>query len=75
MAHISRRAKNRNTKSKQHSRALPFVSVYSGQVCLGHVLSLGFRGFEAFDAGEQSIGTFSTQRAAAAALVESGGER
>jgi hypothetical protein len=49
------------------------VSVYSDDQhrhCLGHVLARGKCGFEAFDAGDQSIGIFETQGEAAHALLE-----
>jgi hypothetical protein len=45
------------------------VSVYAGQVCLGFVLARGDAGFEAFNADEQSLGLFPTQREAAAAIM------
>jgi hypothetical protein len=37
------------------------VSVYDGQVCLGFVIARGRRGYEAFDAGERSLGVFETR--------------
>jgi hypothetical protein len=45
------------------------VAVYDGQRCLGHVLGRGKAGFEAFDADSQSLGTYPSQREAAAAIM------
>jgi hypothetical protein len=36
--------------------------------CLGHLLRRGSKGWEAFDRGEHSLGLYSDQAAAAAAL-------
>ncbi len=44
------------------------VYVYDGRTCLGHIISRGIAGFEAFDVDDRSIGIFATQAAAAAAL-------
>ena len=52
----------------------PLVSIYDGRECLGHVLSRGPKGFEAFDRDDQSVGIFETQRQAAnALLIKEGG--
>jgi hypothetical protein len=48
-----------------------WVSVYDGQRCLGHIISRGRDGHEAFDLDDKSVGIFPTQREAAAALVRS----
>jgi len=48
--------------------SLNWVAIYAGQTCVGHVLSRGPHGFEAFDADDQSVGLFETQSAAANAL-------
>jgi hypothetical protein len=45
-----------------------FVYVYDGRTCRGHVINRGPQGFEAFDHDDRSVGVFSTQREAAAAL-------
>jgi hypothetical protein len=45
-----------------------WVSVYSGQTCIGFLLSRGCTGVEAFDASDRSLGLFPTQAEAAAAL-------
>jgi hypothetical protein len=57
------------TTDKTSSRAM--VSVYDGQRCVGFVLSRGPKaGFEAFDANEVSVGFYSTQTAAADAIIK-----
>jgi hypothetical protein len=45
------------------------VSVYDGRACLGFILARGKLGFEALDREEHSLGLFSTQREAAAAIM------
>ena len=47
----------------------PLSYVYDGQQCVGHVLSRGKAGFEAFDPNDISLGIFETQRQAANALL------
>jgi hypothetical protein len=47
----------------------PLAYVYDGQQCLGHVLSRGPKGFEAYDRNDRSLGVFETQRQAANALL------
>jgi hypothetical protein len=47
--------------------------VYDGRQCLGHVLSRGPKGFEAFDRDDKSLGIFETRRQAANALLIEGG--
>jgi hypothetical protein len=50
------------------TRAKPtssWFSIYSGQLCIGHVLSRGPKGFESFDTNDKSLGTFSTMKLAA----------
>jgi hypothetical protein len=49
---------------------MSLIYVYDGRACLGHVLSRGKLGFEAFDLDEKSLGLFPTQRAAATAIME-----
>ncbi len=50
----------------------PFIYVHDGRACLGHVLSRGKEGFEAFDADDKSLGLYSAQALAVAALSEGG---
>jgi hypothetical protein len=45
------------------------VSVYSGRDCVGHIISRGPQGFEAYDRDDRSLGFFSSQEAAAHALA------
>ncbi len=47
----------------------PLAYVYHGRECLGFVLARGKLGFEALDREEHSLGLFSTQREAAAAIT------
>jgi hypothetical protein len=46
-----------------------WVSVYDGQRCLGHIISRGRDGYEAFDVDDRSVGLYPNQREAAAALM------
>ena len=56
-------------KDREASTERPaFQSVYSGRVCLGHLLARGKLGFEAFDADDRSLGLFATERDAADAI-------
>jgi hypothetical protein len=50
----------------------PMISVYDGRECVGFVIARGKLGFEAFDRNERSVGTYSTQREAVAAIPERG---
>jgi hypothetical protein len=45
-------------------------SVYDGRQLVGWVLARGRRGFEAFTAGERSLGMFKTQDAAISACMK-----
>jgi hypothetical protein len=53
----------------------PWVAVYGGQRCIGHILSRGKLGFEAFDAHDRWLGLHATQKLAANALSEREGGR
>jgi hypothetical protein len=44
------------------------LSVYSGTVCLGHLLNRGKLGWEAIDTDDRSLGVFPTQQAASDAI-------
>jgi hypothetical protein len=50
----------------------PLLSISDGQVCVGFVLARGRRGYEAFDAGERSLGVFETRDAAINKLKDNG---
>jgi hypothetical protein len=55
------------------SKPLPttgLLSVYDGQICIGHLLARGKSGFEAFGADDKSLGTYRTQKEAIAAVTE-----
>jgi hypothetical protein len=47
----------------------PMHYVYDGRECVGFVLARGKLGFEALDCEEHSLGIFSTQCDAAAAIM------
>jgi len=44
------------------------VSVYAGQICVGHVISRGKTGYEAINRDDKPIGLFSSLDEAASAL-------
>jgi hypothetical protein len=46
------------------------ISVYSGRECLGHVLTRGKSGFQAFDVDDRSLGMFRTRSEAVDAVTE-----
>jgi hypothetical protein len=48
----------------------PMASIYNGRTCIGFVICRGPAGFEAFDAEQQSLGLFTTEREAVAATLE-----
>jgi hypothetical protein len=48
------------------------LSVYDGQLCLGHLLPRGKAGVEAYDRADRSLGIFPTQKAAADAVSAAG---
>jgi hypothetical protein len=48
----------------------PVLSVYDGRQCVGFVLARGRRGYEAFTAGERSLGVFETKDAAIGECIE-----
>jgi len=49
------------------------LTVFDGRELRGFILARGRAGFEAFDAHEQSLGTFPSQRDAANAIVTAAG--
>jgi hypothetical protein len=51
------------------------LSVYDGRTCLGHIIARGKRGFEAFDADDNSLGTFPTDQEAADAVTGAAHDR
>lgn len=60
------------TKPRRGAPSSNWSSVYSGQQNLGHVISRGKCGVEAFDANEASLGIFATQAEAVAAVITAG---
>ena len=52
------------------STITPMLSVYDGRQCVGFVLERGCRGYEAFTAGERSLGMFETKDAAINRLMK-----
>jgi hypothetical protein len=57
------------------STSTPMLSVYDGQQLVGWILARGRRGYEAFDADENSLGTFASRDAAINKLTANGGAR
>ena len=57
--------------SRSHTeQRTPMLSIYDGQICIGWVLERGCSGFEAFTAGERSLGVFETEDAAVGECVK-----
>jgi len=56
-------------------RSTPMISIYDGRQCVGFVLAHGRRGYEALDAGERSLGVFTTKDAAINKLKGNGAAR
>src|SRR5260370_41023788 len=68
-----RQQRQRKTGSAVTPGRPVMLSVYSGQQCVGHLLSRGRQGVEAFassERGEKSLGTFTSDIAAAAAVMD-----
>ena len=63
-----------STKSPKLSQEPPsgWCALYSGQTCLGHLLSRGRAGAEAFDRNDRSLGVFPDLKSAAAAVSAAG---
>jgi hypothetical protein len=56
-------------------RGTPITSIYDGRSCIGFVLARGRVGFEAFNAGDRSLGVFATRDAAINKLKDNGAAR
>jgi hypothetical protein len=54
--------------------SLPWASVFHGATCVGHVVSRGTLGVEAFDVDDKSLGLFPTQEQAVNAVDAARGE-
>jgi hypothetical protein len=57
------------------STTTPMLSIYDGQICIGWVLARERRGYEAFTAGDRSLGVFATRDAAINKLKDNGAAR
>jgi len=68
----ARRSSDRLGSRSSSAEAKPtrptWQAVYDGQRCIGHLLSRGRLGVEAFDADDRSLGIFPTTQEAAAAI-------
>jgi hypothetical protein len=51
-------------------QSAPMISIYDGRQCVGFVVERGRSGFEAFTAGERSLGMFKTRDAAIGACMK-----
>jgi hypothetical protein len=58
-----------SVKPKSASVKPRLLSLYDGTRCLGHLISRGPAGWEAYDVADRSIGTFPDQDAAADAVT------
>ena len=52
------------------STTTPMLSVYDGRQCVGFVLERGRRGYEAYDAGENSLDMFASRDAAVGECIK-----
>jgi alpha-acetolactate decarboxylase len=53
---------------REWSPSPSMMAVYSGRVCIGHLLKRGRIGIEAFDIDGRSVGLFGTMHSAIAAV-------
>jgi hypothetical protein len=51
-----------------NARSTRMLSVYDGQICIGHLLLRPKQGVEAFDADDRSLGLFADQKSAVLAI-------
>jgi hypothetical protein len=57
------------SRSQNPPQANPhWFSVYDGRLCIGHLISRGKLGVEAFDVGDRSLGIFPSLKQAIAAF-------
>jgi hypothetical protein len=59
-------------KVKEPASTTSWMPVFEGQTCVGHVLSRGKTGYEAFDNDDRSRGLFPTKEAAIHAIAGEG---
>jgi hypothetical protein len=57
--------------SRRHDHRVAMAYVYDGRRCLGFIPARGKLGFEAIDHDQNSLGIFTSQRAAATAVMNS----
>jgi hypothetical protein len=67
------RRKHHVATSVDPTTQVGFLSVYDGQVCVGHLLPRGKTGVEAFDRDDKSLGIYPDQKAAAGAVSKVAG--
>jgi hypothetical protein len=60
--------KSRSRQANPTDLAMQALAVYSGTVCLGHIMLRGKAGVEAYDRDDKSIGIYPDQKAAADAV-------
>ena len=66
---ISRNRVRRKRAAAPASEQLSWLAVYDGQQCIGHALSRGKAGVEAFDVQDRSLGIFARLTDAIGACV------
>jgi hypothetical protein len=66
---VSLAGKLRPRKAIPSDFVMQALALYDGQRCLGHILSRGKLGVEAYDVDDRSLGLFPNQKAAADALT------
>jgi hypothetical protein len=62
--------KSRDRKANLPDLAMQALAVFDGQTCIGHLLSRGKAGFEAYDRDDRSLGIYPDQKSAADAISE-----
>jgi hypothetical protein len=75
-----RRSEDQRKLENQHLASSPkpsknqyhWCSVFDGRECVGHIVSRGKLGVEAYDARDRSVGIFPTMPLAANALIDGG---
>ena len=60
--------RGRAMSARSSDKSLTAVSVYDGRCCIGFIITHGRTSYESFDVDQHSIGLFSNERDAAAAL-------
>jgi len=60
--------RGRAMSSRSSDKSSTAMSVYDGRCCIGFIITHGRTSYESFDVDQHSIGLFSNERDAAAAL-------